>query len=43
VYIATEADGSEKAIKVISKEQLKSTKNKSKVRIERQIARESQF
>jgi hypothetical protein len=31
VYLATEEDGSKKAVKVIAKEQLKSTKNKSKV------------
>ncbi|KAI5478032.1 polo-like kinase [Pseudohyphozyma bogoriensis] len=31
VYLATEQDGKRKALKVISKEQLKSTKNKSKL------------
>lgn len=31
MYLATEEDGSKKAVKVIAKEQLKSTKNKSKV------------
>ena len=31
VYLATEPDGKLKALKVVAKEQLKSTKNKSKV------------
>lgn len=32
MYLATEEDGRLKAVKVIAKEQLKSTKNKGKVR-----------
>lgn len=35
MYLSTEPDGSYRALKVIAKEQLKSTKNKSKVRNER--------
>lgn len=32
MYLATEPSGAKKAVKVISKEQLKSSKNKGKVR-----------